>query len=326
MKTYNLFIIPFFILSQSYNGPESVEYSQSSNSYFVSNSNNGQILEVNNTNNISVFASNLVNGPHGLEIIGNTLYACSGSRIKAYDIITGEQTLNLPVGATFLNGITHKIEGPNSFIFFTDFSEKKLYEFNTNTQDVTELCSFDNPPNGIIYEPNMDRLIIVSWGNNAKIYEFSLNDYSLSTLLTTSLGYLDGISIDQCGNFIVSSWGTNSIHTFRNNFPVDQTNGFNIITSNLNNPADIFYNQLSNTLAIPNSGNNTVDFFYYEGDLAGTDTNWPNLDCYSSHIDQLNKKKYVVKSINLLGQKAINKGFKIDIFNDGSIKKQYLFK
>ena len=57
--------------------------------------------------------------------------------------------------------------------------------------------------------------------------------------------------------FILS---TNSIHTFRNNFPVDQTNGFDVITSNLNNPADIFYNQLSNTLAIPNSGNNTVDF------------------------------------------------------------------
>ena len=133
------------------------------------------------------------------------LYACSGSRIKAFNIETGEQILNFNIGANFLNGITHKIDESNSLLFITDFSARKLYEFNINTQEITELCSFDKNPNGIIYESNMNRLIIVSWGNNAKIYEFSLNDYSLSTLLTTSLGYLDGISIDQCGNFIVSS-------------------------------------------------------------------------------------------------------------------------
>ena len=321
-----LAIIPLLCFSQNYNGPESVEYNSLSDSYFISNSNNGQIIELTDDNNTSVFANNLINGPHGLEIVENTLYACSGSRIKAFNIETGEQVLNFNIGANFLNGITHKIDESNSLLFITDFSARKLYEFNINTQEITELCSFDKNPNGIIYESNMNRLIIVSWGNNAKIYEFSLNDYSLSTLLTTSLGYLDGISIDQCGNFIVSSWSTNSIHTFRNNFPVDQTNGFDVITSNLNNPADIFYNQLSNTLAIPNSGNNTVDFFYYEGDLAGSDTNWPNLDCYSSNIDQLNKENYIVKSINLLGQKDVNKGFRIDIFNNGSIKKQYLFK
>ena len=44
------------------------------------------------------------------------------------------------------------------------------------------------------------------------------------------------------------------------------------------------------------------------------------------NIDQLNKENYIVKSINLLGQKDVNKGFRIDIFNNGSIKKQYLFK
>ena len=98
-----------------------------------------------------------------------------------------------------------KLTNLNSLLFITDFSARKLYEFNINTQEITELCSFDKNPNGIIYESNMNRLIIVSWGNNAKIYEFSLNDYSLSTLLTTSSGYLDGGTIDQCGNFIVSS-------------------------------------------------------------------------------------------------------------------------
>ena len=32
---------------------------------------------------------------------------------------------------------------------------------------------------------------------------------------------------------------------------------------NLSNPADIYYNQFDNILAVPNSGNNTVEFLFY---------------------------------------------------------------
>ena len=71
-----LALIPLLCFSQNYNGPESVEYNSLSDSYFISNSNNGQIIELTDDNNISVFANNLINGPHGLEIVENTLYAC----------------------------------------------------------------------------------------------------------------------------------------------------------------------------------------------------------------------------------------------------------
>ena len=72
-----------------------------SDSYFISNSNNGQIIELTDDNNTSIFANNLINGPHGLEIVENTLYACSGSRIKAFNIETGEQILNFNIGLIF---------------------------------------------------------------------------------------------------------------------------------------------------------------------------------------------------------------------------------
>ena len=44
--------------SQSYNGPESIEFNPSTESYFISNSNNGQILEL-DSNNEYQFSSNL---------------------------------------------------------------------------------------------------------------------------------------------------------------------------------------------------------------------------------------------------------------------------
>ena len=98
MKIFILFLIPFFSLTQSYNGPESVEFDPFSGSYFISNSNNGQILELDINNGLSIFASNLGNGPHGLEIVDNVLYACSGGRLKGYNLENGNQILNFNIG------------------------------------------------------------------------------------------------------------------------------------------------------------------------------------------------------------------------------------
>ena len=48
----NLIVLIFPNFAQNYNGPESVEYNPTSNSYFISNSNNGQILELDENNNL----------------------------------------------------------------------------------------------------------------------------------------------------------------------------------------------------------------------------------------------------------------------------------
>ena len=80
-----LLIAPFSF-SQSYNGPESVEFNPNNGSYYISNSSNGQILELDANNDLSVFVNNTGPGPHGLELVGDTLYACSGGRLKGYSI------------------------------------------------------------------------------------------------------------------------------------------------------------------------------------------------------------------------------------------------
>ena len=70
MKILNtLLFIPVFCFTQSYNSPESIEANPSNNRYFISNSNNGQILELDNNGNLSVFINGLNTGPHGLELV-----------------------------------------------------------------------------------------------------------------------------------------------------------------------------------------------------------------------------------------------------------------
>ena len=73
---------------------------------------------------MDIFATGVGSGPHGLEVVGEELFACSAPRLKAYNLVTQEQTLNINL-AHLCNGITHK----GNDIFITDFSGI-LYRYN----------------------------------------------------------------------------------------------------------------------------------------------------------------------------------------------------
>ena len=114
-----LFIsITSLLFAQSYNAPESVDYHIGTSSFLVSNSGNGQILTDDGLGNLNILATGVGIGPHGLEVIDDLVYACSGGRLKAYNVLNGNQTLNHNINGQFLNGITHKGDD----IFITDFS------------------------------------------------------------------------------------------------------------------------------------------------------------------------------------------------------------
>ena len=316
-KIIYLLITPLLCIGQFYNGPESIEYNSSDNSYFISNSANGQILKRNEDESLSIFVNNVGNGPYGLEIVEDVLYACSGSRIKGYNINSGEEVLNYNVGGTFLNGITHFVDGAGSWLFITDFSAKKLYRYHIDTQEHLEIMSFTKNPNGIYHDFYDDRLIIVFWGNNAGVYEIDVTDETSTVLIeNTQLNNLDGITMDECGNFLISAWSTNSIHRFSNDFSESE-----VIVNGLNNPADIHYNWINNTLAIPNSGSNSVSFIDYD---AGPPTGWGN--CNNSSITPIKKHKNLINRVDIFGRSTKKKSLHIEIYDDGSVIKKYFLK
>jgi len=69
--TITLVINSIVLFGQSYNKPESVDYDSASNRYFISNSNNGQILEMDCQGNLSIFTSNVGSGPQFLMALDN---------------------------------------------------------------------------------------------------------------------------------------------------------------------------------------------------------------------------------------------------------------
>ncbi len=260
LLTTSLFSATAF--SQAYSSPESVEFDYANNRWFISNNGNGQILERESATGLrTVFASGIPSGPHGLEIVNDTLYACDGAFLKGYDINNGTLVLNINFGATFLNGITHDTSGN---IYATDYNttQRKIYRYTVATRQFNVfVTSTVSQPNGIIFDPALNRLIFVNWGNSAPIKAVNLSDSTVSTIVTSSLNNCDGIARDGAGNYFISSYSSNTVTRFNSSFGSPTT----VISSGLSSPADLFYNTVTDTLGVPNSGTGNNTKYYYFG-------------------------------------------------------------
>ena len=262
MRTSQLLVFAFScllpVLSQAqpiFRG-ESVEYDPASKRWFTSDDGTS-IIQRDSNGVVSYFGTN-AHASHGMEIIGGYLFACEGTVIWGYDLATGAQVMSLPIpGSSFLNGLTSN--GFNK-LYATCFTNKKIFEIDLTSlvfPSVTEIVANTvTKPNGIIYDGPNNRLIFVNWGTNAPIKAVDLNGFAVTTLLSTSLGNMDGIDDDGLGHYYVSSWSPIRISRFDTNFVAAP---ITVTAPGINNPADICYAQGVDTLGIPN-GNGPVTF------------------------------------------------------------------
>lgn len=237
-------------------GGESVEYDSIGNRFFTS-SDATSIVQRASNGTLSYFGTGLT-ADYGMEIMGNTLFAITGSAVKGYDLTTELQVMSATIaGASFLNGLTN--DG-NGNLYATDYSAKKIYKIDATNLAApvitTIVTATVTAPNGIIYDGANNRLIFVNWGTNAPIKAVNLTTNAVTTLTTTTVGNCDGIDDDNYGNYYVSSWSPARISKFNSTF----TGAAVTITApGITQPADIGYAKAIDTLAIPN-GNNTVTF------------------------------------------------------------------
>lgn len=248
-----LFLVPCSLLAQ-FNGPESVEHDAEGQRYFVSNTGNNSINQRAYDGSVTPFVTNLPAAPYGLELKGDTLFACMSGSIRGYSTVDGVQVFNLNLGATFLNGITTD----GAFLYATDFSAKKIIKVNVEALTYTTLVANTvTTPNGIVWDPAMDRLWVVNWGGNAKIKSYDRNTGAELSSFTTSLTNIDGVTLDCDDGILVSSWTPARITRFEKTFTLP---GYIMPISGLSNPADLDFDAVHDRICIPNSGNNTVVF------------------------------------------------------------------
>jgi hypothetical protein len=243
------------IWSQSLSGIESVEYDPINHRFLVTNSSSIVIVDGNGSPT-GYFGSGAAN--YGMEVMGSALFGIYNSSVKAWDLTSGLQLGSVNIsGAQFLNGMA---SDGNHTVWVTDFSAKKIHEIDFSdiaNPVATEVVSNTvTTPNGICYDGVNNRLVFSAWGSSAKIKAVSLTDYSVTTLVTTTLSNIDGIDNDNNGNYYVSSWSPTRITKFSSEFSVNS-----IITApGLGSPADICYAEEIDTIAIPNVSSSTVTF------------------------------------------------------------------
>ncbi|MFT6126069.1 MAG: hypothetical protein ACJAVA_000529 [Flavobacteriaceae bacterium] len=232
-------------MAQSYQSAESVEFDPVNNQWLVANG--SRIIADDGEGNLSYFGAG--NASHGLEVLGNTLFAVASNRIKGYDLSNEDEVMNLIIpGVSFLNGLTN--DGANT-LFVTDFSAGKIYSIDVSdisNPTYTELVSnTGGTPNGVLYDGTNNRLLFVTWGGSAQVKAVDLGTNLVTTIITTSLTNIDGIVDDSLGNYYISSWSPDRITKYNNDFSISEI----VTTPSLNNPADIGYNQDTDIMGIP---------------------------------------------------------------------------
>lgn len=294
------------MFAQAYSSPESIEFDYANNRWFISNNGSGEILARNSATGVrTVFASGISSGPHGLEIVNDTLYVCDGGYLRAYNINTGALVFNKNLAGTFLNGITHDNSG---YLYITDFSAYKIFRFDITTRTFTTfVTSTGTPsPNGIIFDQPNNRCVFVNWGASAPIKAVDLTTAAVTTVTATTLGNCDGIAKDGTGNYYVSSWsGGSKVTRFTNTFTTPTT----VISTGLSSPADIFYNVLTDTLGVPNSGSGNNTTYHYFGTATAIDESEKNRFNFSVSPNPVSKTAEIKYEIQ------VQENIKISLFD-----------
>lgn len=258
-KLYFLILISLIFVSSSYaqySSPESVTYDPVGKAYYVSNTNSSNIVKRTQDGSTSVF-KNVGGSIHGITYYNGKVYVANGTRVRGYDLSNASEVLNVLItGSSFVNDVA--IDSTNGMLYASDFSARRIYKVNTNNSTFwTWVAVTAKQPNGLYVDKVRNRLLACTWGASAPVYGIPLNDSTnVQTLITTSYSNCDGISLDRNDHVYISTWGIQSVVRFDINFSMPAF----IVTSGLSNPADIYVNRWTDTLAIPNAGNNTVPF------------------------------------------------------------------
>jgi hypothetical protein len=238
----------------SYNAPYAVTYDAIHQRYIVSNGQQS-LLSVVPGDTLEYFYNNASHCA-GLVAVDNRLYVNQLGYLKQYNLDDGTYMGSSSMSNIIFSGVCSV---NNDSLYLTSNGYKKIVK-RTNTSFAV-YKTLTQYPTGITYDQSHNRLIVVTDQSFAQILGISLTTNTVSVLKNTNLGNLNGIAIDEDGNYYFSSVnGANQgIYILDSNLTGSP---LKIISfSSGGNPNQIYYNRLTDTLVVPLPASNKVEFY-----------------------------------------------------------------
>jgi len=256
--------------------PESVAFDSLRNRYLVSNIANGAIIAVDTSGVQSVFMSGF-GMCFGNCMYGDTLFVSNGTNIFGIDLSTETifMDITMPAAARSYDGMTTDTSG-NLYVVYTGGRIHKI-EIATQTQTTFVSSGLGVATQDIIFDARNNRLLAAGYSAGAMVQAISIPDGTVTSLVGTAFGYMDGITMDHLGNVYLSCSTEGNVYKYDKTL----TNPAELISSGHSQPSGLDFNFRDNILAVPNFSGNSVDYIpltysmdmdsYYFDDAVGGD-------------------------------------------------------
>jgi hypothetical protein len=249
--------------------PEAVRYDPDQDIYFVGNwgtgspdatDNNGFIARVSADGAVQQLkfiaggtGGATLHAPRGMTIVGDTLWIVDADAVRGFNRRTGAPLATVAFSAFKLGFLNDIAAGPDA-LYLTDTGTNTIYRIAAGKVTVALQDAALGGPNGITWDANGRRFIVVPYGGESVIKAWVVGSKSLTEVGKSEGSKFDGVEILPGGRILVASQADSSLHLFSGGagHPIIHTGG---------DPADIAVDTKRNRAAVPFVARNLVELW-----------------------------------------------------------------
>ena len=249
--------------------PEAVRYDPDQDVYFVNSWGKGDAGAKDNNGFISRMTPDgtvaqlkfvaggaggaTLHSPRGMTIVGDTLWVVDADAVRAFDRRTGVPLATVDFSAFKLGFLNDIAAGPDA-LYVTDTGTNRIYRIAGGRVYVALENSALGGPNGITWDANNRRFIVVPYGGESVIKAWTAGSKTLSEIGRSGGAKFDGVEVLPGDRVLVASQKDSSLHLFTGGTgrPIIRTGGA---------PADIAVDTKRNRVAVPFVDRNLVEIW-----------------------------------------------------------------
>jgi sugar lactone lactonase YvrE len=252
-----------------FTGPEAVRYDADQDIYFVSNFGRGSSSAEDNNGFISRMhpdgtlekldfiaggvAGVILHAPRGMTIVGDSLWVADADAVRVFHRRTGlplatARFTDFDIG--FLNDVA---PGPDG-VYVTDTGMNRIYRIAGGAVSLALADSGLGSPNGITWDRNSGRFIVVPFGGATAIRAWRPGSSMITDVGRSGGAMFDGVEVLADGRILVASQADSSLHLFT------QGRGRAILRT-AGRPADIAVDTKRNRVAVPFIALNRIEIW-----------------------------------------------------------------